>query len=128
MKRLIKIAVISVAALAFSACCNQKDEPVQTGLVIEKQGVFSSGGRITDPILGDYDATQNWMDQSRKGTTTHVDHANTFYQIPADGNGNPIVFLHGYGQFKIVCGDSFQFQHCLFPGVLFVFIIQNSSH
>ena len=87
MKRLIKIAVIVVAALAFSACCNQKDEPVQTGLVIEKQGVFSSGGRITDPIPGDYDATQNWMDQSRKGTTTHVDHANTFYQIPASGNG-----------------------------------------
>ena len=98
MKRLIKIAVIAVAALAFSACCNQKDEPVQIGLVIEKQGVFSSGGRITDPIPGDYDATQNWMDQSRKGTTTHVDHANTFYQIPASGNGIPMVFLHGYGQ------------------------------
>ncbi len=34
----------------------------------------------------------------RKGTTSHVDHANTFYQIPADGNGLPMVFLHGYGQ------------------------------
>ena len=98
MKRLIKIAVIAVAVLAFSACCNQKDEPVQTGLVIEKQGVFSSGGRVTDPIPGDYDPTQNWMDATRKGTTTHVDHANTFYQIPASGNGIPMVFLHGYGQ------------------------------
>ena len=35
---------------------------------------------------------------TRKGTTSHVDHANTFYQIPADGNGLPMVFLHGYGQ------------------------------
>ena len=98
MKRLIKIAVIAVAVLAFSACCNQKDEPMQTGLVIEKQGVFSSGGTVTDPIPGDYDPTQNWMDATRKGTTTHVDHANTFYQIPASGNGIPMVFLHGYGQ------------------------------
>ena len=39
MKRIIGIAVIAVEALVFSACCNQKDEPVQTGLVIEKQGV-----------------------------------------------------------------------------------------
>ena len=66
MKRLIKIAVIAVAVLAFSACCNQKDEPVQTGLVIEKQGVFSSGGRVTDPIPGNYDATQNWMDLGQR--------------------------------------------------------------
>ena len=35
---------------------------------------------------------------TRKGTTSHVDHANTFYQIPAGGNGLPVVFLHGYGQ------------------------------
>jgi|GEM_PF-1396270 len=38
------------------------------------------------------------IDMTRKGTTSHVDHANTFYQIPADGNGLPMVFLHGYGQ------------------------------
>ena len=90
------------AAMAFAACNNVKQDqqdPVQPkGLVIEKQGVFSSGGRVTDPIPGEYDATQNWMDQTRKGTTTHVDHANTFYQIPASGNGIPVVFLHGYGQ------------------------------
>ena len=81
-----------------AACCMKNDETAQHGLVIEKQGVFSSGGRVTDPIPGEYDATQNWLDQTRKGTTTHVDHANTFYQIPASGNGIPVVFLHGYGQ------------------------------
>ena len=85
---------ILAASLAITACCNHTPK----GIVIEKQGVFSSGGTVTAPIPGDYDPTQNWMDATRKGTTTHVDHANTFYQIPEGGNGNPIVFLHGYGQ------------------------------
>ena len=90
MKRtLILFAAVALAA----ACCNSPK-----GIVIEKQGVFSSGGTVTAPLPGEYDATQNWMDQSRAGTTTHVDHANTFYQIPAGGNGLPVVFLHGYGQ------------------------------
>ena len=90
MKRiLILFAAVSLVA----ACCTRPK-----GLVIEKQGVFSSGRMVTAPVSGDYDPTQNWMDQSRAGTTTHVDHANTFYQIPAGGNGLPVVFLHGYGQ------------------------------
>lgn len=90
MKRiLILFAAVSLVA----ACCNSPK-----GIVIEKQGVFSSGGTVTAPLPGEYDATQNWMDQSRAGTTTHVDHANTFYQIPAEGNALPVVFLHGYGQ------------------------------
>lgn len=76
-KRSLIIGLIA-AAFAFAACNNVKQDkqgPVQPqGLVIEKQGVFSSGGRVTDPIPGEYDVTQNWLDMSRKGTTTHVDH------------------------------------------------------
>lgn len=87
--------VFTLLAAAMLVACN-KQQP--QGLVIEKQGVFSSGGSVTAPIAGEYDPTQNWLDAARKGTTTHVDHANTFYQIPADGNGWPVVFLHGYGQ------------------------------
>lgn len=68
------------------------------GIQIKRQGVFSSGGTVTAPLPGTYDATRNWLDPERKGTTTHVDHANTFYQIPLKGNGTPVVFLHGYGQ------------------------------
>lgn len=79
-----KLSILLFATIAVAACCNQPK-----GTVIDKQGVFSSGGTVTAPIPGDYDPTQNWMDQSRAGTTTHVDHANTFYQIPADGNGLP---------------------------------------
>ena len=82
---------VTLVALALVAC-NQQAPEVE-GLVIERQGVFSSGGRVTEPIAGEYDPTQNWLDQERKGTTTHVDHANTLYQIPAGGNGTPMVFL-----------------------------------
>ena len=31
----------------------------------------------------------------------HVDHANVFYQIPENDNGNPVVFLHGAGQSRM---------------------------
>ena len=67
-------------------------------LVIRKQGVFSSGGTVTAPISGDFNASENWLDFSRAGNTSHVDHANTFYQIPDGENSTPIVYLHGYGQ------------------------------
>ena len=70
-------------------------------LMIARQGMFSSGGTVTEPVEGDYDPTSNWMDITRAGNTAHVDHANVFYQIPANDNGNPIVYLHGYGQSRM---------------------------
>jgi len=97
MKKLNLFGALAAAAVAIVACTGQAGQKPQ-GLVIEKQGVFSSGGRVTEAIPGEYDPTQNWLDQERKGTTTHVDHANTMYQIPAGGSGTPMVFLHGYGQ------------------------------
>lgn len=77
---------------------NVRDSSV---LVIAKQGMFSSGGTVTDPVEGGYDPTQNWLDTTRAGNTAHVDHANVFYQIPESDNGNPIVYLHGYGQSRM---------------------------
>ena len=68
---------------------------------IVKQGLFSSGGTVTDPVEGTYDETTNWLDTTRAGNTAHVDHANVFYQIPANSTGNPIVYLHGYGQSRM---------------------------
>ena len=56
-------------------------------LTIAKQGMFSSGGTVTAPVAGTYDATTNWLDTTRAGNTAHVDHANVLYQIPADSNG-----------------------------------------
>jgi len=70
-------------------------------LKIAKQGMFSSGGIITSAVAGDYDASQSWKDSFRAGNTSHVDHANVLYQIPAEDNGNPIVYLHGYRQSRM---------------------------
>lgn len=70
-------------------------------LVIAEQGMFSSGGTVTEPVAGDYDATTNWLDAARPGNTAHVGHANVLYQIPAESTGLPMVFLHGYGQSRM---------------------------
>ena len=72
-----------------------------TGLVIAEQGMFSSGGTVTEPVAGEYDPTTNWLDATRAGNTAHVDHANVLYQIPAEETGNPMVYLHGYGQSRM---------------------------
>ncbi|MBQ3654169.1 MAG: alpha/beta fold hydrolase [Synergistaceae bacterium] len=65
---------------------------------IAKQGVFSSGGTVTEPLPGEFNVAENWLDFTRAGNTAHVDHANVFYQIPAGETKSPVVFLHGYGQ------------------------------
>ena len=70
-------------------------------LILADQGMFSSGGTVTDPVEGTYDSTTNWLDATRAGNTAHVDHANVLYQIPAGETGNPMVFLHGYGQSRM---------------------------
>ena len=70
-------------------------------LVVKEQGMFSSGGTVTEPVAGDYDATTNWLDAARPGNTAHVGHANVLYQIPQNETGLPMVFLHGYGQSRM---------------------------
>lgn len=65
---------------------------------ISEQGMFSSGGTVTEPADGEYDPSSNWLDMSRSGNTAHIDHANVLYQIPEDNTELPMVFLHGYGQ------------------------------
>ena len=70
-------------------------------LLIKDQGVFSSGGTVTEPVAGEYDYIHNWQATTREGTTAHVDHANTFYQIPLNDTELPMVFLHGYGQSRV---------------------------
>ena len=78
------------------------ETPYRSGaLSIAKQGLFSSGGTVTDPVPGEYNSQMNWLDTSRTGNTAHVDHANVFYQIPETASGSPIVYLHGYGQSRM---------------------------
>ena len=68
-------------------------------LVIAKQGIFSAGG-ITVTSDGTFDPENHW-EESGAGQTSHADHANVLYQIPADATGLPMVFLHGYGQSRM---------------------------
>lgn len=70
-------------------------------LVIAKQGMFSSGGTVTDPVEGAYDSTTNWLELERHGNTAHVGHANVLYQIPQNDTELPMVYLHGYGQSRM---------------------------
>lgn len=70
-------------------------------ITLKEQGMFSAGGTVTEPVEGTYDETTNWQDPTRAGNTMHVDHANVFYQIPVNDNGNPIVYLHGAGQSRM---------------------------
>ena len=70
-------------------------------LHIAKQGLFSAGGTVTEPVEGEYNPALSWTDPTLAGTTAHIDHANVFYQIPVNDNGHPIVYLHGYGQSRM---------------------------
>ena len=94
LKKIFLLLSLASLAISMTSCASAP----KNSLAIKKQGVFSSGGTVTEPIPGTYDETKNWLDQTRAGTTTHVDHANTFFQIPENENGFPMVFLHGYGQ------------------------------
>ena len=96
-KYMISIAAISMAAI-MTACGTSASSDV---LSIKEQGMFSAGGTITEAVAGEYDATMNWLDVTRAGNTAHVDHANVLYQIPTEETGNPMVFLHGYGQSRM---------------------------
>lgn len=65
-------------------------------LQIAEQGVFSAGGKVvTSP--GTFVPEDQWEETGR-GQTAHVDHANVLYQRPVKEKGLPMVFLHGYGQ------------------------------
>ncbi|MCC8102438.1 MAG: alpha/beta fold hydrolase [Clostridiales bacterium] len=75
------------------------EETLGTGnLVIAEQGIFSAGGTVITSD-GTFDVDNYYT--SREGSTSHVDHANVYYQIPAEQSGLPMVFLHGYGQSRM---------------------------
>ncbi|MBP3925667.1 MAG: alpha/beta fold hydrolase [Clostridium sp.] len=67
-------------------------------LVIREQGMFSAGGTVITSD-GTFDVSNYYT--SREGSTSHVDHANVFYQIPEEDTELPMVFLHGYGQSRM---------------------------
>ncbi len=87
-----------LALVIFSFAFWQSASDPSFALNIREQGIFSAGGTVTEPLPGEFNVSDNWLDFSRAGNTAHVDHANVFYQIPDGENKTPIVYLHGYGQ------------------------------
>lgn len=104
MKKNKWIAAIMTTALAFmmTACSNGNTATVADNqadiLSIADQGIFSAGGTVIQSD-GTFDVSNYYT--SRDGSTSHVDHANVFYQIPEQESGLPMVFLHGYGQSRV---------------------------
>ncbi len=71
-------------------------QATSNNLQIQKQGTFSAGGTVVKSD-GIFDALKPWNVQ-QGGQTRHGDHADVFYQIPANPKRKSMVFLHGYGQ------------------------------
>lgn len=64
----------------------------------KNRSFFGGEGTVT-LSEGTFDISNYYI--SRDGSTSHVDHANVFYQIPLEEIGLPMVFLHGYGQSRV---------------------------
>lgn len=94
MKNILRNSLL-VLLMMVSASLYAADEP----LMIADQGIFSSGG-ITITSDGVFDPENHW-EETGKGQTAHVDHANVLYQRPVEETGLPMVFLHGYGQSRM---------------------------
>ena len=116
-KKLLAPALAGALSLSLLAGCGGRNDTSTSGnsgapenpptqgtqvpdgaLVIAEQGMFSAGGTVLTSD-GTFDVSNYYM--SREGSTSHVDHANVFYQIPAEETGLPMVFLHGYGQSRM---------------------------
>lgn len=98
MKKLTSLLLTAMMLLVSISAFAQE---LPAALTLTGIGMFSAGGTVTEPVEGEYDPTTNWMDANRPGNTAHVDHANVLYMTPANDNGNPIVYLHGYGQSRM---------------------------
>lgn len=101
-KRILSLVIACILGMTMLAGCTGQEssaEAVSGGsLEIAEQGMFSAGGTVTTSE-GTFDVSHYYT--SREGSTSHVDHANVFYQIPENETGLPMVFLHGYGQSRM---------------------------
>lgn len=82
--------LVSVLMFTVSSCAST------SVLTIKEQGAFSAGGTVIRSE-GTFDPLKPWY-EAQGGQTRHGDHADVFYQIPANANKYSLVFLHGYGQ------------------------------
>jgi len=89
------------AFLAGPAVAKDASKPKIEPLTIQAQGSFAVGGKvITNP------GTFNPKQPKAEGQTLHGDHAYVSYQVPANPQKLPLVFLHGAGQFSKTWGTT----------------------
>jgi pimeloyl-ACP methyl ester carboxylesterase len=87
--------ILIVVSVMIASCASSRQN--QNGnLIIKEQGAFSAGGTVVKSE-GTFDALKPWNEQ-QGGQTRHGDHADVFYQLPANAKHHSMVFLHGYGQ------------------------------
>lgn len=87
-----------ICAMHSAEAAKEQGREQNPPLVIAEQGIFSAGGIVTRSE-GTFDVANYY--NSRAGSTSHADHANVLYQLPARETGLPMVFLHGYGQSRM---------------------------
>ncbi len=88
----ISSAIVATLISIGSSTYAQNQKP----LIIATQGTFSAGGTVIKSE-GTFDPLKAW-NVPQGGQTRHGDHADVFYQIPANAKKLSMVFLHGYGQ------------------------------
>lgn len=91
----MKYLLIAIVILC-SGCSSRQKTADEGLLVIKEQGAFSAGGTVITSE-GAFDPLKPWY-EPQGGQTRHGDHADVFYQIPANQKPYSMVFLHGYGQ------------------------------
>lgn len=71
----------------------------QENIVIKQQGSISVGGTVVQhPGQYDNNKFSGWGTPVEQGQSYHADHAVVDFQIPANANKLPLIFVHGYGQ------------------------------
>ncbi|HRO45353.1 alpha/beta fold hydrolase [Agriterribacter sp.] len=93
--QVIGIYILIVVAVTIASCVSTKQNQ-NSSLIIKEQGAFSAGGTVVKSE-GTFDALKPW-NVPQGGQTRHGDHADVFYQLPANSKQHSMVFLHGYGQ------------------------------
>lgn len=67
-RHLMGTLLAGVMTVSLLAGCGSQAPGTEDVLMIAKQGMFSSGGTVTEPVEGEYDPTTNWLDDNSRWT------------------------------------------------------------
>jgi len=95
LAQIINFCLVGFMVFSIVSCSSSKNNQSDI-LIIKRQGAFSAGGTVIKSE-GSFDPLKPW-NVTQGGQTRHGDHADVFYQVPANSKELSMVFLHGYGQ------------------------------